>query len=108
MVQSLCTMVLLEGCSPRQAFTQFLLARKVHTFTLACTQDKDNFLVNFHYQDFSRRGQGGVSPPLQTYYSILVSFCGSLHGIIHRPLFSPHSNLTRASIAASRIRFPIS
>ena len=28
MVQSLCAMVLLEGCSPRQAFTKFLVARK--------------------------------------------------------------------------------
>ena len=28
MVQSLCAMVLLEGCSLRQAFTKFLVARK--------------------------------------------------------------------------------
>ncbi len=39
MVQSLCVMVLLEGCSPRQAFAQFLLARKVSDLVgqfLAC------------------------------------------------------------------------
>ena len=28
MVQSLCAMMLLEGCSPRQAFAKFLVARK--------------------------------------------------------------------------------
>lgn len=28
MVQSLCAMMLLEGCSPRQTFTKFLVARK--------------------------------------------------------------------------------
>lgn len=36
MVQSLCAMVLLEGCSPRQAFAQFLLARKVNLGPLIC------------------------------------------------------------------------
>ena len=33
MVQSLCAMVLLEGCSPRQVFAKFLLARKVSCAT---------------------------------------------------------------------------
>ena len=28
MLQSLCAMMLLEGCSPRQAFAKFLVARK--------------------------------------------------------------------------------
>ena len=28
MVQSLCAVMLLEGCSPRQAFAKFLVARK--------------------------------------------------------------------------------
>ena len=35
-VQSLCALVLLEGSSPRQVFTRFLLARKVGATSCVC------------------------------------------------------------------------
>lgn len=47
MVESLCAMVLLEGCSPRQVFTQFLLARKVGLLQLWQLSSSPPLLIPF-------------------------------------------------------------